>query len=218
MKSKERHNIKEDQIMETLKDWLEFIKEHKKISIYIGTILLTVLILFVGVQTYNSITIKKENKILNNLMSLLNNKQITDKDYKEIVNLSKKGKLPVYGILALSENYLKKGEYDKAENLIKKITKSNGEFNYKKSLLIKIQIFYAKKDYDKILNLYRGKIQNENSEKVEFPNDITLFYIAKSYEAKKEFDSARKIWQKLKKEYPSSVFSKIAENQIMALQ
>ncbi len=218
MKSKERHEIKEDQIMEVFKSGIDFIKDHKKISIYVGMGLLMILLIIVGAQTYNSIKIKKENKILNKIMTLLKKNNLSDKDYATIIDLSKKGKLPVYGLLTLSEKYLEKGEYDKAEKIIKNISKSNGDFNYKKSQLIKIQIDYAKKKYDDILNLYRGKIQNELTDKTEFPGDIILYYIAKSYEAKREFDSARKIWTQLKEKYPYSIFGKIANNQIMALQ
>jgi predicted negative regulator of RcsB-dependent stress response len=218
MKSKERHDIKEDQIMEVFKSGIDFIKEHKKISVYAGATLILILFIIIGVQTYNAIRIKKENKVLNKIMTLLKNNNLSDKNYTEILNLSKKGKLPVYGLLILSENYLKKGEYDKAEKIIKNISKGNGDFNYKKSQLIKIQIDYAKKNYNELLNLYRGKIQNELKDKTEFPEDIILYYVAKSYEAKKEFDSARKIWTQLKEKYPYSIFGKIANNQLMALQ
>jgi len=215
MKSKERHEIKENELMEVFKKVVYFFEDHKKEVIYGGIAILALLVIYLGSWAYNSIKLNSQNKVFNKELELLNGKT-RNKDL--ILKLARKGGVAAYGIFALAEDYLQKGEYDKAKNLLKEIKKSSGWLNYLKAEAIKIQIMFSKKDYDKIINLYRSKLKTVLKENKEFPSDLILYYVANSYELNGDNDSAIKIWSEIKEKFPYSTYGRSAARKLITLQ
>ncbi len=215
MKSRERHEIKENELMVIFRKIVNFFEDYQKEVLYVGIGVLAIVLIYFGLLIYNFYKLSSQNKAFNKELKLI---EEGAKNRDAVLKMAKKGGVAAYGIFALSEDYLKKGEYDKAYKLIKEIKKSSGKINYLKAEAIKIQIMYAKKEYEKIINLYRGKLKMILKENKEFPSDVILFYIANAYEQKGDIDSARKIWEKIKEEFPYSSYGIAAAKKIISLQ
>jgi len=212
-----RKDIKKDEFQEFFKKLFQQTKEHKKEVRYAVIGIIAIIAVFAILMLINHFNIKKENKALNKIINLSDNEKKLKKNSKEIVELSEKGKLPTMGILMLSEYYIKSGEYNKANNLIEKINKGDGEINYMKAQLLKIQILSAKSEYNKAIDLYRSKLKNRMEKAKKFPKDTLLYYMAKIFEKKGELESARSIWSKIIEEYPYSSYSPEAREKLERL-
>ncbi len=215
MKSKERHEIKENELAEIFKKLTLFLEEHKREAMYAGIAILAILIIYLGAWAYNSLKLSSQNKTFNKELTLLNSGK---KDKDIILKLAKKGGVATYGVFALSEDYLQKGEYDKALEILKQVKKSSGDINFLKAEAIKFQIMYSKGEYDKIINLYRAKIKALLKENKEFPADLILYYVANAYELKGDNDSALKIWTEIKEKFPYSSYGIKARSKLISLQ
>ena len=215
MKSKERHEIKENELAEIFKKVVYFFEDYKKETIYAGIAVLGIILIYIGAWAYNSYKVSVQNKSFNEEINLLKE---GSKNKEKILKLAKKGGVATFGVFALAEEHLRRGEYKEALELIKEVKKSSGMINYLKAEAIKIQVNYAKKEYDKIINLYRGKLKTLLKENKEFPADLILFYVANSYESKGDTDSARKIFEEIRTNFPYSSYGISAAKKLVSLR
>ncbi len=210
MKRKERREIKEDELTNLFVKITDFLSKRKKEAIILGIVIGTFIILWSGYTVIKTSIEKRDNKNYRKILELTKTKEKAFKNEKLILELSKNGKLSKAGYFILAEYYISSGNDNKALEIIEKIPDSS-DFNGFKKNLLKFEILFSKKDYNKIVDLYRsGKIDKFIRDNKKFPADEILYYIALSYEKLNQLDSAKKIWLKIRNEYPYSPKAMIA--------
>ncbi len=204
MKRKERREIKEDELTSLFVKITDFLSKRKKEAVIIGIVLGVLIIVWSGYTIIKSSLERKDNKNYLKIIELTKTKDKAFKNEKLILKLSKKGKLSKAGYFILAEYYISSGNNDKALEIVEKIPNSSDLNGFKKNLL-KFEILFSKNEYNKIVDLYRsGKIDKFIEDNKKFPADELLYYVALCYEKLNQPDSAKKIWLKIKNEYPYS--------------
>lgn len=193
MEKKERHQIKENEILVLLTKAYDLILKYKKELLYFLFVLVGIALLFWGFISYKSLRERHAGMILSQALSE------DDINYDKLKIISKKYKGTLSGkeasfLLELKEGKDPKELIKKLDNLIK-IEKDpiiKGIF-----IINKIEIYLNEKNYKLALKTLQ-------KEKDVINEDFYLFLNAKIMEKEGKIDQAKAQYQRLFNEFPNS--------------
>ncbi|MCX8095170.1 MAG: coenzyme F420-0:L-glutamate ligase [Caldisericia bacterium] len=146
-------------------------------------------------------------EIFGNLLIKNGDFSLGEEILKEGIEKFKKGR----GIYrTLSQLYLRKGEIDKAIEVIKKAKENNRE-TYWYNLVLGDLYYYEKKDLDSALKEYEELLKKENvplNEDIKSPARYLFKRLSRIYFEKKEYEKAKEFYEKFYNLKPSNFYEK----------
>lgn len=215
MKRKKRKQLKEDEFVTTINKIMNFAKKRAREFIALGVVIVIVILIFVGARLIKIQNIKKESRLLGQILELRSEIDENPEKIGELEKLADKGKFSRLAYLALASYWVEKGDSDKAEESLQEIAKGKKDIFYYQAQDLLAQIHMKRKDFDKALEIYK-KIEEEKPK--EYAMDAVFFRQAEALEQKGDIEEALALYKKIQEEYPQTYFGYDAAQRIEKLE
>lgn len=215
MKRVHRKQLKEDEFVSTFNKIFNFAKKWKREFILGAVTLLAALLVFFGIQTIRSQSLKSQNVRLSRMIQL--RKEINEDPEKiaELEELAGKGKFARMGYLQLATYWFEQGDFDKAIDQLDKISERKKDLLYYQARDLEAQIFSLRENYDEAIRIYE-MIEKEKPR--DFSLDSVLFKKASALEEKGEVEEALAIYKKIQEDYAQTYYAMDAAQRISRLE
>jgi predicted negative regulator of RcsB-dependent stress response len=215
MKRKERRQLKENDLLVSIKKLVNFVSRNKNKFIGAVIVIMVVIVVFIGIRVIKSYSQKKEARLLTDLFEMRSEIDSNPEAIYKIKELAGNGKYSRVAYIILAGYWIEKSDFDKAENLLKKIKKNKKDIFYYQSQDLLAQIYHKQKKYDKAIEIYK-RIEEEKPK--EYVLDIILFRHAQAHEEKGEIEEALLLYKEIKEEYSQTYYGYDASRKIEQLQ
>jgi len=215
MKRLKRKQLKEDEFVTTVGKIVNFAKKRVRELIVLIVVIVLVILIFVGARLIKIQNIKKESRLLGQILELRAELDENPEKVGELEKLADKGKFSRLAYLGLASYWVEKGDSDKAEESLQEITKGKKDIFYYQAQDLLAQIHMKRKDFDKALEIYK-KIEEEKPK--EYAMDAILFRQAEALEQKGDIEEALILYKKIQEEYPQTYFGYDAAQRIEKLE
>lgn len=215
MKRTTRKHLKEDKFQKTVTDVVDFSKKHTKALSYAGAAVLVLALAFIVAQVIGAQNIKKENKVLDKILTLSAELRENPGKIEELERLAGMGKFERLGYLELAKYWFEKEEFAKALPCLEEIAKGDKDLVYYQALDLKGQVYLHQEEYDKAIELY-GKLAEKNPD--EYVLDAILFHKAQVHEKKGETEEALVLYKRLQEEFSETYYGYDASAKVLELE
>ncbi len=215
MKRIKRKQLKEDELISTVGKIVNFVKKRAREFIALGVVIVLVILVFVGARLVKIHNIKKESRLLGQILELRSELDDNPENVGELERLADKGKFSRLAYLLLAGYWVEKGNFDRAEESLQQITKGKKDIFYYQAQDLLAQVHMKRKDFDKALQIYK-EIEEENPE--EYTLDAILFHQAEAFEQKGNIEEALTLYRKVQEEYPQTYFGYDASQKVEKLE
>lgn len=215
MKRATRKHLKEDKFQKTITDVVDYSKEHTKELSIAGAGVLAVILVFIVFQLIGAQQIKKENRILAQIMKLSSEVRENPEKITELEQLAGMGRFSRVGYLELAKYWFEKEDFAKATPYLDEIYKGKKDLIYYQAQDLMGQIFINQKNYDDAIALY-GKMAEENPE--AYVLDAILFHKAQAHEKKGETEEALALYKRLQEEFSQTYYGYDASAKVLRLE
>jgi predicted negative regulator of RcsB-dependent stress response len=215
MKRTTRKHLKEDKFQKTMTDIVDFSREHTKELTYAGVVVLLLALAFVVVQVIGAQKMKKENQVLDQILTLSSEIRQSPEKIEELEKLAGQGKFARIGYLELAKYWFEKEDFTKAQSYLDEIAKGSKDLVYYQAQDLMGQVYIHQKGYDKAIALY-GKLEEKNPEKYFL--DVILFHKAQAHEEKGETGEALTLYKRLQEEFAETYFGYDASAKVLELE
>lgn len=215
MKRATRKHLKEDKFQKTITGIVDYSKEHTKEISIAGAGVLAVILVFIVFQLIGAQQIKKENRILAQIMKLSSEVRENPEKITELEQLAGMGRFSRVGYLELAKYWFEKEDFAKATPYLDEIYKGKKDLIYYQAQDLMGQIFINQKNYDDAIALY-GKMAEENPE--AYVLDAILFHKAQAHEKKGETEEALALYKRLQEEFSQTYYGYDASAKVLRLE
>ncbi len=215
MKRIKRKQLKEDEFITTINKIMNFAKKRARELLAFGVVIILAILIFAGARFIKVQNIKKESRMLGQILELQSNLDEGPENLKKLEELAVKGKYSRLASLLLAGHWVEKGDFDKAQKSIQKVTKGKRDIFYFQAQDLLAQIHMKQMDFDKAINIYK-KIEEENPE--EYALDAVLYRLADAHEQKGNVEEALALYKRVQQEYPQTYFGYDASQKINKLE
>jgi len=215
MKRIKRKQLKEDELITTVGKVINFVKKRARELIALGVVIVLVILIFVGARLIKIQNIKKESRLLGQILELRSELDENPENFGELEKLANKGKYSRLASLLLAGYWFEKGDMEQAEKSIQKVAEGKKDIFYYQAQDLLAQIHIKRKDFDRAIDIYK-KIEEENPE--EYALDAVLFHNAEAHEQKGNIEEALALYKKVQQEYPQTYFGYDASQKISKLE
>ena len=203
MKKVVKKQIKSDEFVSTMNKILHFLQTQLK-TILIGVAAVAVLVLiYAGVRFIQAQQVKKESRLLSDLLELRSTMSAKPENLAELEKLSGDGKYARLGYVLLATHCVESGDLEKAKAYLEKIKSTPKDFIYFQARDFFAQISVLQKDYEQAVAVFT---EVEAAKPAAYPLDAVIFHKAEALEAKGDKPEALALYKKLQEEYPQSYF------------
>lgn len=203
MKRKERRHLKEDEFVSTISKVFAFIKKRTRELSIAGAFIAIAALVLVGIKLAKIQNIKKESRILAQILQVDSELTGSPEKINEIEKLSGNGKFSRLGYTRLASYWVGQGDLDKAIESLGKISNEEKDVLYYQAQDLLAQIYVLQKKYDRAIDIYQ-KMEEENPR--SYSLDIILFHKAQAYEEMRDKEKALELYKRVRDEFPQTYF------------
>lgn len=215
MKRATKKHLKEDKFQMTMTNIVDFAREHTKEISIAGAGVAILILVFIGLQVISVRQMKKENQVLDQILTL--SSEITENPEKvaELEELAGRGRFSRIGYLELAKYWFEKEDFAKVTPYLDEISKGKKDLVYYQAQDLMGQVYINQNDYDNAIALY-GKLEEENPK--EYVLDAVLFHKAHAHEKKGETEEALILYKRLQEEFSQTYFGYDASAKVLDLE
>jgi predicted negative regulator of RcsB-dependent stress response len=203
MKKVIKKQLKEDEFVSTMTKIMRLVQARtKEILIGIAAVAVAAL-LYTGIRFVQAHQVKKESRLLSQLLELRSTLSSQPENLAELEKLSGKGKYARLGYVLLATHWVENGDLEKARESLAKVPSTPRDFIYFQARDLLAQVNALEKNYDQAVALFT---EIEEAKPKAYALDAVLFHKAEALEAKGDKPEALEIYKKLQEEYPQSYF------------
>jgi predicted negative regulator of RcsB-dependent stress response len=215
MKRATRKHLKEDKFQKTITDIVDFSKKHTKEISFAGVGVVVLILAFIVFQLISAQQIRKENKSLDQILTLSNEIRSNPEKIAELEELAGKGRFSRIGYLELAKYWFEKEDFAKVTPFLDEISKGKRDLVYYQAQDLKGQVYISQKDYDSAILLY-GELEEKNPE--AYVLDAVLFHKAQAHEKKGETEEALVLYKRLQEEFSQTYYGYDASAKVLNLE
>ncbi|MFP4082111.1 MAG: tetratricopeptide repeat protein [Candidatus Aminicenantes bacterium] len=215
MKRIKRKQLKEDELVTTFNKIIRFVQRRARELVALGVVVVLVILVFVGVRLVKAHNVKKESRLLAQIIELRAELEENPEKVEKLQQLAGKGKFSRLSFILLAGYRIEKGDFDQAEQALQKVSEGKKDIFYYQAQDMLAQIYAKQKKFDKAVGIYQ-KIQKQNPKK--YVMDALLFHQAQVWEQKGETEKALDLYKKVKEEYPQTYFGYDASQKVERLE
>jgi predicted negative regulator of RcsB-dependent stress response len=215
MKRATKKHLKEDKFQQTISNVVDFSREHTK-EIYIaGVGVLVVILAFIVFQIISAQQIKKENKALDQILTLSSEIRTNPEKIAELEAIAGNGRFSRIGYLELAKYWFEKENFAKVTPYLDEISKGKKDLLFYQAKDLKGQVYISQKNYDNAIALY-GELEEINPK--EYVLDAVLFHKAQAHEKKGETEEALVLYKRLQEEFSQTYYGYDASAKVLNLE
>lgn len=215
MKRATRKHLKEDKFQTTIENIVDYSRAHTKEITIAGAGIALLILAFLVFQLIKAQQIKKENLVLDQILTLSSAIRENPEKVAELEELAGKGEFSRIGYLELAKYWFEKEDYAKVTPYLDEITKGKKDLIFYQAEDLKGQVFISQKNYDDAIALY-GKLEEENPK--EYVLDAVLFHKAQAHEKKGETEEALLLYKRLQEEFSQTYYGYDASAKVLNLE
>lgn len=215
MKRAVKKHLKEDKFQMTITNIVDFARDHTKEISIAGAGLVVLILVFIVFQVINAQQIKKENQVLDRILTLSSEIRQNPEKIAELEELAGKGRFSRLGYLELAKYWFEKEDFAKVTSYLEEIAKGKKDRVYYQAQDLKGQVYISQEDYDSAIALY-GKLEEQNPE--EYVLDAVLFHKAQAHEKKGETEKALLLYKRLQEEFSQTYYGYDASAKVLNLE
>jgi predicted negative regulator of RcsB-dependent stress response len=203
MKKVIKKQLKEDEFVSTMTKIMHFLQTRAK-EMLIGIAAIAVAgLLYTGIRLIQAQQVKKESRLLSQLLELRATLSSEPENLAELEKLSGNGKYARLGHVLLATHWVENGDLEKAKESLGKVPSTPRDFIYFQARDLLAQVNALEKNYDQAITLFA---EIEEAKPKAYTLDAVLFHKAEALEAKGDKPEALILYKKLQEEYPQSYF------------
>jgi predicted negative regulator of RcsB-dependent stress response len=215
MKRVERKQLKGDEFVSGMGQFLDFMKGHEKELMISAGALVGVILIFLGVLALRAGTLRKESRVAGEILSLRADLDKTPGNLTRLEKLAGPGKYARLAYLELATYWIEKGDLDKAEKMAAAVKLAPKDLIYYEAQDLLAQIKARKRDFAQALEIY---VKLEKDKPESYPLDAILFHKAEVLEKKGDVKEALAAYKKLQEEYSQTYFGYEASMKVGRLE
>ena len=215
MKRVLRKQLKEDEFVSTFNKLFNFIKKWKREFMMAGAALCAALLVFIGVQTVRSQSLKRQNVKLSQSLQIREELNENPDKIADLEKMAGRGKFVRSAYLQLGTYWFEQGDFIKAMDQLDNISDKRKDLLYYQVQNLKAQIHFLQKNYDESIKIY-DVIKEEKPK--NFSLDLVLFNKARALEEKGDKEQALLIYKKIQEDYAQTYYAMDAAQKIAKLE
>jgi predicted negative regulator of RcsB-dependent stress response len=215
MKRATKKHLKEDKFQTTITNIVDFSQSHTKELSIAGVGVLILILAFFAFQMINAQQIKKENKTLDQILTLSSEIRDNPEKITELEALAGNGRFSRIGYMELAKYWFEKEEFAKVTPYLDEIAKGKKDLLYYQAQDLKGQLYISQNDYDNAIALY-GELEEKNPK--EYVLDAVLFHKAQAHEKKGETAEALLLYKRLQEEFSQTYYGYDASAKVLNLE
>jgi len=215
MKRIKRKQLKEDEFVSTVNKIINFAKRRSKELIAVAVAVVCVIILIISIKAIQAHAVKKESRLLGNILELSSQLRDNPDKITELENLAGNGKFSRVAYLKLATYWTEQGDTEKAKYYLQKVPQTKKDLIYYQSRDLLGQIYIQNQEFDKAIELYT-KIEEENPK--TYTLDPILFHRAQAHEQKGEIKKALDLYKRVQDEFSQTLYGFEASQKVRELE
>lgn len=215
MKRATKKHLKEDKLQITATNIVEFSREHTKEISIAGAGVAVLILIFIVFQVISVQQTKKENRILDQILTLSSEIRENPEKIAELEELAGKGRFSRIGYLELAKYWFEKEDFAKVTAYLDEMSKGKKDLVYYQAQDLMGQVYISQNDYDNAIALY-GKLEEKNPK--EYVLDAVLFHKAHAHEKKGETEEALVLYKRIQEEFSQTYFGYDASVKVLDLK
>ncbi len=215
MKRIKRKQLKEDEFVSTINKIVNLAKKRSKELIAAAVAVVCIVIVVIAIKAIQANTIKKESRLLADVLDLSSQLRDNPDKITELENLAGNGKFSRVAYLKLAVYWVEQGDTEKAKSYLEKIPKTRKDLIYYQSRDLLGQIYIQDEEFDNAIDIYI-KIEEENPE--NYTLDPVLFHRAQAHEQKGEEEEALALYKRVQDEFPQTIYGFDASQKVKELE
>jgi predicted negative regulator of RcsB-dependent stress response len=215
MKRTTKKHLKEDKLQMTATNIVEFSREHTKEISIAGAGVAVLILAFIVFQVISVQQTKKENRILDHILTLSSEVRENPEKIAELEELAGKGRFSRIGYLELAKYWFEKEDFAKVTAYLDEMSKGKKDLVYYQAQDLMGQVYISQNDYDNAIALY-GKLEEKNPK--EYVLDAVLFHKAHAHEKKGETEEALVLYKRIQEEFSQTYFGYDASVKVLDLK
>ncbi|HUU37364.1 MAG TPA: tetratricopeptide repeat protein [Candidatus Desulfaltia sp.] len=203
MKKVIKKQLKEDEFVSTMTKIMHFFQTRTK-EILIGIAAIAVVgLLYVGVRLIQAQQVKKESRLLSELLELRSTLDSKPENLASLEKIAGSGKYARLGYVLLATYWVENSDLEKAKEALGKIPSTPQDFIYFQSRDLLAQVNALQKNYDQAIAMFT---EIEEAKPKAYSLDAVLFHKAEALEAKGDRPEALALYKKIQEQFPQSYF------------
>jgi tetratricopeptide (TPR) repeat protein len=215
MKRIKRKQLKEDEFVSTINKIINFTKRRSKELIAAALAVVCVIILVIAIRAVQAHGVKKESRLLADVLELSSQLKDNPDKITELENLAGNGKFSRVAYLKLATYWIEQGDTEKAKSYLEKIPERKKDLIYYQSRDLLGQIYIQNEEFDKAIEVYK-EIEEENSK--NYTLDPVLFHRAQAHEQKGEIEEALALYRRVQDEFSQTLYGFDASQKVKELE
>lgn len=203
MKRKERHHLKEDQMLTGLNKFYNLARKYQKEILIALGVCVFVAAAYGALLAIKSRSLKVQSRVAGQIFKLSEELAEKPENVAELEKLAGKGKFARLAYLELARHSVENTDYDKAGSYLENIPSSPKDIHYYQSENLKARIFVGRGDYDAAIAVYQA-IEEEGP--ADYPLDAVLFSLAEVFELKGQLSEARELFERIQQDYGQTYY------------
>lgn len=215
MKRIKRKQLKEDEFVSTVNKIIDFAKRRFKELIVAAAAVVCIAIVIIAVKAIQANTVKKESRLLAEVLDLSSQLRDNPDKITELENLAGNGKFSRVAYLKLAAYWIEQGDTEKAKSYLEKVPGNRKDLIYYQSRDLLGQIYIQNEEFDSAIDLYK-KIEEQNPE--NYTLDPVLFHLAQAYEQKGDIEEALALYRRVQDEFQQTMYGFDASQKVKELE
>lgn len=215
MKRKFKRRLKEDEFVSTITKVVDFAKKRIRELVALGVVVVIVILVFVGIRLIRAQSVKKESRLLSDIISLHEELGEKPENVAKLEELAGKGKFSRVAYLLLASHWVERGDLSRAEETLQKVAEGEKDIFYFQAQDMQAQIHMRREEFDKAIEIYK-KIEEESPD--QYTLDAVLFHQAEAFEKKGETEKALTLYKKVQEDFPQTFFGYDASQKVSKLE
>ncbi len=199
----------------TVTNIVDFSREHTKEISIAGAGVAVLILAFIVFQVISVQQTKKENRILDQILTLSSEIRENPEKIAELEELAGKGRFSRIGYLELAKYWFEKEDFAKVTAYLDEMSKGKKDLVYYQAQDLMGQVYISQNDYDNAIALY-GKLEEKNPK--EYVLDAVLFHKAHAHEKKGETEEALVLYKRIQEEFSQTYFGYDASVKVLDLK
>jgi predicted negative regulator of RcsB-dependent stress response len=203
MKRQFKKQLKEDEFVSGMTKFMRFVKAWEHELIIAGVAAVIIVGIFFGFQLLKAGQVRKDSRILGEILDLRTNLAKTPENAAKLEQLSGTGKFSRLAEISLATYWIEQGQPDKAQAVLEKIKDPTKDFFYYQAQDLAAQVALLKGDPDRAIGILK-KVEDEKPK--DYILDAVLFHHAEALEKKGNSPEALALYKRLQEEYAQSYY------------
>jgi predicted negative regulator of RcsB-dependent stress response len=215
MKKVVKKQLKEDEFVSTMNKIVRFFETRTKEIVIGASVVVFIVLLFVGLRFIQSQNVKKESLALGQMLELSSTLSTKPENVARLEALEGTGKYGRLACVLVAAYWVDQGDLTKARELLSKVSATPRDFIYYQAQDLLGKVDTLEKKYDQAIAVY-SKLEKDKPE--DYTLDVILFHKAEALEGKGDKAAALEVYRKLQQDYPQSYYGYDAADRVRKLE